>query len=101
MNTEERLAQFHVMDYESRLKHIDELIERVISMDNQEEEVRSELNKLRQKRENLAGYLEGVRGMPAEEWAREGGPMIIWDIVAGRLEKLVEYLEFSKETSHE
>ncbi len=73
MRNEEKLVEAHVMEYESRLKHIDELIERS------------------DKAKKLA--VEHQAELSAQEWAKKGGPMVMWEIVTKRLERLVEHLE--------
>ncbi len=93
MTNEEQLVESHVREYESRLRHIDELIARASKTDFQKVEYQSELSDLKQKRNKLSGHLDEIKALSAEEWAKKGGPMVIWDIVAERLEKLVEYLE--------
>ncbi len=93
MTTEEQLVESHVQESNARLKHIDELIGRTAKLDIQKAEHQAELSELKQEREKLAGQLGEIEQLSAEEWAKEGGPMVIWDLVAQRLEKLVEHLE--------
>ncbi len=93
MRNKEKLVEAHVMEYESRLKHIDELIERSNKAKNLAPEHQTELSKLKRERENLSTDLEEIRKLSAEEWAKKGGPMVIWDIIAGRLERLVEHIK--------
>jgi len=93
MSSEEQLVETHVMEYESRLKHIDELIEHTEKKGNLNPGHAAELSELKQDREKLVDNLDEIRRKSAEEWAKEGGPMVIWDLVAERLEKLVEHLE--------
>jgi len=93
MSNKEHLVEAHVMKYESHLKHIDELISRADKADIQKQEHQSELSSLKQEREKLAGNLEQIKGLSAEAWAKKGGPMVIWELVAERLEKLVERIE--------
>jgi len=88
MTAKEQLVESHVREYESRLKHIDELVARASKADLQKVEHQSELSDLKQERDKLAGHLDEIKALSAEEWAKEGGPMVIWDIVAERLEKL-------------
>lgn len=93
MRNEEQLVETHVVEYESRLKHIDELIVRAGKTQNQKPQHKAELAELKQERDKLADHLEEIKQLSLEEWAKEGGPMVLWDIVAGRLEQLVEHLE--------
>jgi len=93
MTSENQLVESHVKEYTSRLKHIDELITRAGKADMQKVEHQSELSDLKQERDKLAGHLDKIQMQSEEEWAKEGGPMVIWDLVAERLEKLVEHIE--------
>ncbi len=93
MTNENQLVESHVKEYTSRLNHIDELITRAGKADIQKEEHQSELSDLKQEREKLADHLDKIQAQSDEEWAKEGGPMVIWDLVAERLEKLVEHIE--------
>jgi len=88
-----QLAERHIREHEARLKHIDELMGKVDSAGQEAahpSEVSEELADLRQERGVLADQLDKLRQKSAEEWAEKGGPMVMWDIVAERLEKLVE-----------
>jgi exonuclease VII large subunit len=92
------LAEQHITQFESRLKHIDELLtqaqEGVVS---EQSGLTDELKELASKREKLAGHLEEMRLKSSNEWQEkeieQAGPMGIWDAVAQQLEKLVEKLE--------
>ncbi|VAX02964.1 hypothetical protein MNBD_GAMMA20-117 [hydrothermal vent metagenome] len=101
MTYENQMVESHVKEYTSRLKHIDELITRAGKAEIQKEEHQSKLSNLKQEREKLADHLDKIQVSSAEEWAKEGGPMVIWDLVAQRLEKLIEHIEQSKETNNE
>ncbi|HEC18828.1 MAG TPA: hypothetical protein ENI97_05735 [Gammaproteobacteria bacterium] len=93
MTTEEQLVESHVQEYNARLKRIDELIGRADNVENPNPEDVAELSKLKKERNKLANQLLDIKALSAAEWAKEGGPMVIWDLVAERLEKLVERLE--------
>ncbi|MCK4586056.1 MAG: hypothetical protein KAU29_01865 [Gammaproteobacteria bacterium] len=91
-----QLAERHIREHEAHLKHIDELMEQASKAEQaaaDSSEVSAELADLKQERGKLANQLDELRQKSAEEWAQKGGPMIIWDIVAGRLEKLVERIK--------
>ena len=92
------LAEQHIREHESRLKHIDELMARAHAGAGPEQaETGTELKKLTVEREELAGHLERMRLRSLEDWQEKeielSGPMGIWDAVAQQLEKLVERLE--------
>jgi hypothetical protein len=92
------LAERHILEYESRLKHIDELLTRAHEgATSKPPEVDSELKELVSKRENLARHLEEMRLKSLEEWQEKeierDGLMGIWDALAQQLEKFVERIE--------
>ena len=91
------LSEQHITEYESRLKHIDELLTRAREgVTHEQHELAADLNELSTKREELAGHLEEMRRKASEERQEKeiehAGPMGIWDAVAQQLEKLVERL---------
>ena len=94
----EELVEQHITEYESRLKHIDELLLRAReSTGPSQQESVAELEKLVAQRDELAGQLEKMRLRPTNDWREKeielAGPMGIWDAVAQQLEKLTERLE--------
>ena len=92
---DQRIEQ-SILAYESRLKHVDELLDRA-HHHKPPAEVAEELKQARHEREKMAAHLEEMRRKPPEHWQEEeiesAGPMGIWDAVAQQLEKLVERLE--------
>ena len=86
------LAERHIREHEAHLKHIDELMEQANTAKHAEED-RAELENLKQERGSLEQQLEEMKLHSEEEWAEKGGPMVMWDIVADRLEKLVERIK--------
>ena len=92
------LIEQHILQYESRLKHIDELLQRAEKATDEKQE--PELTEVKQDREELSGHIEKLKKQPAEYWNKLGlekaGPMGVWDAVAQRLEKLVERIDRKK-----
>ncbi len=80
----------HILEHESRLGHIDEMLERAGKAAGEA----TELEGLTQERDKLAGKLGEMKQKSAEEWEKEelaqAGPMGVWDAVAQQLEKLLE-----------
>jgi hypothetical protein len=100
MTEYDKLTNQHIIEYESRLKHIDELMERARKRAEAvpgEPEVSKQLAQVMQDREKLASGLEELKSKVGEDWHEKdierAGPMGIWDAVAQQLEKLVERLE--------
>ena len=97
MTTIDRLTEQHVREYDARLKHIDELFERAGQSIGNREDFDVELNAVRAERVELLDHLNALKKKSQDEWQTEGieqsGPMILWDIVAKKLEKLVERIE--------
>ncbi len=92
-----QLAEQHITEYESRLKHIDELLSRARQgVPDEQHELAPELEDLTAKRETLAKHLEEMRSKTFEEWQEkeieQAGPMGVWDVVAQKLEELTEKL---------
>jgi len=94
MTTKEQLIDQHIREYESRLKHIDELYERAHKATehlDDEHESRSELKWFEERRSNVE---DAIDTMPIKNWREEtvkkAGPMAIWDIVAQQLEDFLE-----------
>ena len=92
------LIEQHILQYESRLKHIDELLEHAEKAKDEEKE--SELTEVKQDREELSSHIEKLKKQPPEYWSKQGlekaGPLGAWDAVAQRLEKLVERIDKKK-----
>lgn len=94
----EHLVEQHILEYESRLKHVDELLERAHkAADEEPPAVSEELAAMKEEREKFAAHLEELRLKSLEDWREEeiekAGPMGIWDALAQQLEKLVERIE--------
>ena len=97
MTNKEQLIEQHIREYESRLKHIDELYARAHSATehlDEEHETRSELQDYATLRSQLRQDAEEVKTMPVANWREEtvknAGPMAIWDILAQKLEAFIE-----------
>lgn len=89
----DQLAEQHIKEHEARLKHVDELFETVEKTNKNaadSSEVSAEVEHLKKEREMLVGQLDELRKKSIEEWAHSGGPMVMWDIIANRLEDLIE-----------
>ena len=56
-------------------------------------EISVELKELAVHRGELAEYIAELKDKAPFEWMEEGGPMVLWDIVAERIEELVERIE--------
>jgi len=93
MTSQERMVESHVLEYTARLKHIDELIERASRAKILPTKHESELADIKKQRKKLIGQLDKIKHLSAAEWSRAAGPMVIWDIVAERLEHLLEGAE--------
>jgi hypothetical protein len=90
----------HIREHESRLKHVDELLERAHQIEGanaEHAEARARLAELQGKRNELARWLEALKLKPLSDWKEQeiekAGPMGIWDAIAQQLEKLVERVE--------
>lgn len=97
MNQKEHLIEQHVLRYQARLNHIDELVERVDNGDNLSDaaQLADELTLIRQEREALLNQIDELKRSCTQEWQEETieqvGPMIIWEAVANKLQKIITH----------
>jgi hypothetical protein len=99
MNNKEHLIEQHIREYESRMKHIDELYDRAHQAAGQADEATDKhvgLKKLDAQRELLQHTTDHIKSIPIDHdhWreatVRNAGPMAVWDILAQKLEDFVE-----------
>lgn len=101
MNSMEHLIEQHVLQYESRLKRFNELVEQqkklaAASM-AQVAALSPEMQQIVDEQKKFQNHLEELRMKSLQRWQEEviekSGPMGIWDAVAQQLEKVVETME--------
>ncbi len=94
MTTKEQLIEQHIREYESRMKHIDELYERAHKATEHLDEEHDTRAELKWFEERLPHVKDSIKTMPVENWreetVRNAGPMAIWDIIAQQLEDFLE-----------
>ena len=92
--TKEQLIDQHIREYESRMKHIDELYERAEKATEHLEEEHESRSELKWFQERLPNVADTIKTMPVKNWREEtvqkAGPMAIWDIIAQQLEDFLE-----------
>lgn len=100
MSISEKLVEQHIREYESRLKHLDELFDRAKQVStklDENNELKSELEQYSKPRTELAEHTEKLKKMPVAHWREDmiqaAGPMAIWDILAQKLEDVIERFE--------
>ncbi len=99
MTTKEQLVEQHIREYESRQKHVNELLARAqeVAEASPGHPVHNEIDLYRSQHNNLVEHAEELKKMPLEHWREEtiqsSGPMAIWDVIAQKLEDLVERVE--------
>ncbi len=98
MTHKTQMVDQHILQYESHLKHIDELLERAhrLAAVCPELELHEHLAHIKPERDRLANVVTAVRHSPAEKVDKHLaaiGPMAIWDIIAQDLENLIERFE--------
>jgi hypothetical protein len=100
MSNQEQLIAQHIREYDSRLKHIDELYERARSANEEMDdghETKADLDAYARHKSLLADQTRKIKTMSLDHWREEtmhsAGPMAIWDVLAQKLEDLVERLE--------
>ena len=88
-----KLAEQHIREHQSRLNHIDELLERASGAEPQSDELAA----LKRERDEYSEQLRAMKQDPAGYWQKNvvdnAGPMAVWDAIAERLESLLERLQ--------
>ena len=97
MTNKEQLIEQHIREYESRLKHIDELYVRAHEATehlDDDHSSRTELDGIARERAELREQADDIQSMSLDKWREEtvksAGPMAIWDILAQKLEDFLE-----------
>jgi len=96
MTNVDKLAERHFVEYESHLKHIDEVMQEANPHSSDNPELKQHLTELKHERDKIVDYIEDLRQKAPLEWMEEGGPMVLWDIMAERIEHLVERIQHHK-----
>lgn len=101
MTSKEQLIEQHIREYQSRLKHVDELFVRAQEVTEDLDETDESRTELKDYAEQAKYYLgendeetEQIKTMKVKKWREEtaaaAGPMAIWDILAQKLEGFIE-----------
>jgi len=95
--TIEDLVEAHARLHNSRMTHIDELIDQAntkIQSHPDKTLLEQELSELRRQREHLLAHIEALDSETNSQWHKtsleKSGPMVMWETVASKLEKLIE-----------
>ncbi|MBT8150785.1 MAG: hypothetical protein KJO62_05225, partial [Gammaproteobacteria bacterium] len=93
MTRKDELAEQKIMEYQSRLKHIDELYQRAHSLSanlDDKHESRKQLSDIAKQRANLKKKADHLDSINVSNWREEmiesAGPLAVWDVVAQQLE---------------
>ncbi|MGI9325088.1 MAG: hypothetical protein ACR2PZ_07705 [Pseudomonadales bacterium] len=96
MSNTEHLIEQQVIKHHAKLKHVDELFER-LSKDAEVEKDDPLLAALEEERHTLAKLLNRMNDAPPESWQEAAdstfGPMGVWNTMARLLEKTLERIE--------
>ena len=97
MTSKEDLVTQHIREYESRLKHIEELYDRADKATahlDESHDSRNELRELEKERLRLQTETGDIQTISTKNWRddmlHKSGPMAIWDLFAQKLEEFLE-----------
>ncbi|MFT5658614.1 MAG: hypothetical protein ACI9KN_001895 [Gammaproteobacteria bacterium] len=100
MTITDKLVDQHIREYESRLKHLDELYglaKQKSAKLEQNHPLKSELRQYNEQYTKLADQTARLKKMPLAHWREDtvqsAGPMAVWDIFAQQLEDFIERIE--------
>ena len=96
MHSKEQLVNEHITEFESRQKHVDELLDTARTQVGNKPEYQDDLTVFDGKRDELTNDLEELKNRSAEEWAaheiEDAGPMGVWYGLISELEAFIEKL---------
>lgn len=96
IGTLNQLVQQHILEHESRLKQVDELIDHAQAGMTKTGGAAEQLADVKRKRDQLSGRVEAFKLKPLDQWSEEEfektGPMVVRDTLAQKPEKRVERL---------
>lgn len=102
MSNLNHLVEQQVKEYESKLKHIDEMLDHAhdkLSTKDVAPKEQTEFEKIQRARHQLNEDIQLMKLISKENWETDtienAGPMGVWDIVAQRLEKFIERIDKS------
>lgn len=90
MTTTDQLVEQKIKEHESRLKHIDELMNRAESEGVNSETAKEELADIKKQRKKMGDYVQELKQKSPQKFMESAGPMVMWEIVAEKLEHLIE-----------
>lgn len=103
-SSKEHLIEQRILEYKSKLKHIDELIEHAenkVVASELSDESKEELKMIKSMRDQLDEDHQHIGNISSSNWQSEtienAGPMAIWDVVAQKIEKFVEKFDSRKD----
>ncbi len=100
MTSLDRMAEQQMLEYESRQRHVDEVLEHVrgkAAKGGGQPDVRTRLEELEKEQDRLKVRLDELRLKNLDNWRVEeiekSGLMGLWDALAQQAEKLAERLD--------
>lgn len=96
MSMPEQIAERSIREYEARLKRIDELMKQAETAASDDKVISQGLTEIKQEKERINDYIAGLQDKSPQEFMDTAGPMVMWEILADKLEKLVEKLKLAK-----
>ena len=97
MHDKEQLVEQHIREYESRQKHIDELLQRAKKHAQDRPELHEDLTLIQDKHEEMVSSVQDLKQGRIDEQAiqaiEQAGPMGVWYGLISELETLLEGLE--------
>ncbi|MCW8963671.1 MAG: hypothetical protein OQL16_07725 [Gammaproteobacteria bacterium] len=97
MQDREHLVDQHIREYESRQRHVDELLERAEKHIESKPEHQESLSEIKARHDAMVGsvqdFKQGKVNQQAVQAIQQAGPMGVWFGLISELESLLEILE--------
>lgn len=86
----EQIAEMNIREHEARAKRIDELMEKAEAEASGDAIISHGLTEIKKEKERIDDYIEGLKEKSPQEFLETAGPMVMWEILAEKLEHLIE-----------
>ena len=100
MTNKEHLVHQHILEYEARQKHLEEIYEKAEQASEHlpdDHEIKQSLKQYGHEKSELGAKTDEIKSMHVDNWRDEtiqsAGPMAVWDILAQKIEDLIEKVE--------
>ena len=86
----EQIAEMNIREHEARVKRIDELMEEAEAAASDDAIISHGLTEIKREKDRIDDYIGGLKEKSPQQFLETAGPMVMWEILAEKLENLIE-----------